>query len=57
MILQCPNIQILHHHYVAIIFQNPSVLEILAPYLGHVSASQRFELGVNPSLIELVRPD
>ena len=38
-------------------FQNPSVLEILAPYLGHVAASQRFELGVNPSLIELVRPD
>ena len=38
-------------------FQNPSVLEVLAPYLENVIASQHFELGVNPALIKLVRSD
>ena len=34
-------------------WQNLSTLEILAPYINHVSLNQRFELGVDPAAIQI----
>ena len=37
-------------------WQNPSVLEILAPYIGPICLHQMFELGVDPSAIQILYP-
>ncbi len=35
-------------------WQNQSTLEILAPFINHVSPNQKFELGVNPAAIQVL---
>jgi hypothetical protein len=35
-------------------WQKRSTLEILAPYIDHVSLNQQFELGVNPATIQVL---
>ena len=35
-------------------WQNSSVLEILAPYIDHAFLNDRFEVGVNPSAIQVL---
>ena len=37
-------------------WQSRSTLEILAPYVNHVSLGQPFELGVNPASIQILSP-